>query len=136
MRAWQGTEANEPKAHKCRRRQLLSTTCSNRLQPQFLCACGGGGGGGAAYYDGGGGGGYPLEEMVGKEETVEELAYKATLNMLDLLMQTAKHKVEEDVLVAMGGGKPTGFLPLGTAPEASESQSSGGRWIYPCPTFS
>lgn len=71
-----------------------------------------------------------------KEERVEELAYKAALNMLDLLMQTAKHRVEGDVLVVMGGGKPTGYLPLGTALEASGSRASGGGWIYPCPRFS
>lgn len=73
---------------------------------------------------------------MGKEGMVEELANRVTLNMHDLLMQTAKHKVEEVLLVETGGGKPTGFLHLGTALEASEWQASGGQWNYPCAQFS
>lgn len=113
-------ETSEPTAHIHTRRLLHVTIDSSPLRSLFLCAYASGARdhGDAAY----GGDGCPWEGVVvGTEGTVEGQVYRATRNMHDLPKQIVKHKVEEDLLVAMGGEKPTGFLPLGTALEALET---------------
>lgn len=113
-------ETSEPTSHTRTHHPLRVTTDSSPLRHLFLCAYASGARdhGDAAY----GGDGSPREGVVVvKEGMVEGQVYRATQNMHDSPMQIVKHKVEEDLLVAMGGGKPTGFLPLGTVLEASET---------------